>query len=60
MDVQGSVRVGKGFSLIAYGLNVNNEVFGFYQGSGIWPVQREYYHPTIGGGIRWSSAMENK
>ena len=28
------------------GLNLNNEVFGFYQGSSQFPIQREYYKPT--------------
>ena len=39
----------------AYGLNLNNEVFGFYNGSPQYVVQREYYHPTYAGGIRWTS-----
>ena len=55
LDAQGSVRLAKGFSVIAYGLNLNNEVFGFYQGSTIWPIQREYYKPTYAMGIRWTS-----
>jgi len=55
VDAQGSVRLAKGFSVIAYGLNLNNEVFGFYQGSPIWPIQREYYKPTYAMGIRWNS-----
>jgi TonB-dependent receptor len=57
-DVQGSYRVGRGLSLVAYGLNLSNEVFGFYQGSGIYPIQREYYHPTVAAGIRWTSTKE--
>jgi hypothetical protein len=28
--------------VVASGLNLSNEVFGFYNGSGIYPVQREY------------------
>jgi hypothetical protein len=44
--------------LVAYGLNLSNEVFGFYQGSGIYPIQREYYHPTVAAGVRWSSSAE--
>jgi TonB-dependent receptor len=55
VDAQGSYRLPKGFKLIVYGLNLTNEVFGFYNGSVIWPVQREYYHATIGAGVRWSS-----
>jgi TonB-dependent receptor len=58
VDAQASVRLPKGFSVIAYGLNLTNEPFGFYQGSPIWPIQREYYKPTIGGGARWSSHGE--
>ena len=51
---QASIRLAKGFSAIVSGLNLTNEVFGFYQGSPIWVVQREYYKPTIAGGIRWN------
>jgi TonB-dependent receptor len=57
-DVQGSYRLGKGFRLIVSGLNLSTEVFGFYQGSTIYPTQREYYHPTVSAGIRWSSSVE--
>ncbi|HEY4818618.1 MAG TPA: TonB-dependent receptor [Candidatus Acidoferrum sp.] len=57
-DVQGSYRMGKGFRLIVSGLNLSNEVFGFYQGSTIYPTQREYYHPTVSAGIRWASSAE--
>jgi TonB-dependent receptor len=57
-DVQGSYRVYKGLSFFAYGLNLSNEVFGFYQGSTIYPIQREYYHPTVAFGMRWSSTSE--
>jgi hypothetical protein len=41
-----------------YGLNLTNEVFGFYQGSTIHPIQREYYNRTIGAGLRWNSSVE--
>jgi TonB-dependent receptor len=57
-DVQGSYRLYKGLSFFAYGLNLSNEVFGFYQGSKIYPIQREYYHPTVAFGMRWSSSAE--
>jgi TonB-dependent receptor len=57
-DIQGSYRMGKGFRFIVSGLNLSNEVFGFYQGSTIYPVQREYYHPTVSAGVRWSSTAE--
>jgi TonB-dependent receptor len=57
-DVQGSYRLGKGFRLIVSGLNLSNEVFGFYNGSTIYPTQREFYHPTVSAGVRWSSSAE--
>jgi hypothetical protein len=40
-----------GFSYVMYGLNLTNEVFGFYQGSTQYMIQREYYGPA---GFRWS------
>jgi len=54
IDLQGTYNLPKGFQAVAYGLNLNNEVFGFYQGSTIYPLQREFYRPTFGGGLRWS------
>ena len=39
---------------MAYGLNITNEVFGFYQGSTQFVNQREYYKPTYGGGLRYT------
>src|SRR5712672_4741587 len=46
VDAQASVRLSHGLNFIAYGLNLNNEVFGFYQGSPQYMIQREYYKPT--------------
>jgi len=57
-NIQGSYRLYKGLSFFAYGLNLSNEVFGFYQGSKIYPIQREYYHPTVALGMRWTSSSE--
>ena len=57
-DVQGSYRLYKGLSIFGYGLNLSNEVFGFYAGSKIYPIQREYYHPTVAFGMRWASGSE--
>jgi TonB-dependent receptor len=57
-DIQGSYRVHKGLSFEASGLNLSNEPFGFYQGSGIYPIQREYYQPTVSFGFRWTSSPE--
>jgi TonB-dependent receptor len=55
VDAQGSYRMPKGFTAVVFGENLTNEVFGFYNGSGIWPVQREYYNRTVGAGVRWNS-----
>ena len=57
-DAQGSVRLANGLQFIMYGLNINNEVFGFYNGSPQYMVQREYYRPTIAAGVRWSPLHE--
>jgi TonB-dependent receptor len=57
-DTQASYNLPGGFQVYAYGLNLNNEVFGFYNGSPQYVVQREYYHPTYAGGIRWNLHRE--
>jgi len=57
-DAQGSVRMAHGLSFVMYGLNINNEVFGFYNGSPQYMVQREFYKPTIAAGLRWSPLHE--
>ena len=58
IDAQATYRIGRGFTLVASGLNLNNEVFGFYNGSPQYVVQREYYAPTFSAGLRWSSSRE--
>jgi TonB-dependent receptor len=58
IDMQGSVRLEKAFTFVAYILNVNNEVFGFYNGSSQYLIQREYYTPTYALGLRWSPTHE--
>jgi TonB-dependent receptor len=58
IDVQGSVRLNHGLTVLAQGLNLNNEVFGFYQGSQQFMIQREYYQPTISLGLRWEPLHE--
>jgi TonB-dependent receptor len=60
VDAQGSVRLAHGLTFIAYGLNLNNEVFGFYQGSPQYMIQREYYQPTFAVGFRWSPSLEHR
>ena len=54
LDAQASVHVGPGFSVVVYGLNLTNEVFGFYNGSPQYVVQREFYKPTFAAGLRWN------
>jgi TonB-dependent receptor len=58
VDAQGSIRMAHGLQFVMYGLNVTNEVFGFYFGSPQYFHQREYYQPTIAAGLRWSPTHE--
>ncbi len=58
VDAEGIIGVGHGMSMVFSGLNLNNEVFGFYQGSSQYMIQREYYQPTFSAGIRWSPSHE--
>ncbi|QNI36712.1 TonB-dependent receptor [Edaphobacter albus] len=58
VDLQGTYKLAKGFSVVGYALNLNNEVFGFYNGSTNNPIQREFYRQTFGGGLRWSPTRE--
>ena len=58
VDAQATVRMNHALSVLAYGLNLNNEVFGFYQGSSPFMIQREYYQPTIALGLRWEPNRE--
>jgi hypothetical protein len=53
VDAQMSYRLLRGFTLMAYGLNLNNEVFGYYQGSTQFVNQREYYKPTYAFGLKY-------
>jgi len=54
VDAQASYRFYKGLSAVVSGLNLNNEVFGYYQGSTQFVNQREYYKPTYTGGLRYN------
>jgi TonB-dependent receptor len=51
---------GHGLQAIVSGLNLNNEVFGFYNGAERYPIQREYYGRTISAGLRWTLASEQR
>ena len=54
VDAQATYRVYNGISAVISGLNLNNEVFGYYTGSTQFVNQREYYKPTYSGGIRYN------
>lgn len=58
VDAQGMIGIGHNLSVVASGLNLNNEVFGFYQGSSQYMIQREYYQPTFSFGMRWTPTRE--
>jgi TonB-dependent receptor len=58
VDAQASVRLYRGLELQVEGLNLNNEVFGFYNGSPKYMTQREYYKPTYIASLRWTSTIE--
>lgn len=53
-DAQASMQLGGGVQLVFSGLNLNNEMFGFYEGSPQYDIQREYYQPTYSIGVRWN------
>jgi TonB-dependent receptor len=58
VDAQGSYRLGRGWTFIASALNLNNEPFGFYNGSPAFFIQREFYKPTYSFGFRWDLSRE--
>ena len=60
VDAQGSFRMFRGLQLIVAGLNLTNEVFGFYQGSPRFPIQREFYKPSYEFGLRYTFSNEPK
>lgn len=58
VDAQVGARVWRGLHLIVNGLNLNNEVFGYYNGQPQYVTQREYYKPTYSASLRWTSGEE--
>jgi hypothetical protein len=58
LDAQGTVRLGKGLSLVLSALNITNEVFGYYTGSPIFVNQREFYKSDYSGGLRYTFNRE--
>ncbi len=59
VDAQASYRVRKSFTVLVQGLNLTDEVFGFYNGSPWYVIQREYYRPTYSFGLRWEPRRED-
>lgn len=58
VDAQASYRVQKSLTVLWQGLNLTDEVFGFYNGSPWYLTQREYYKPTYSFGLRWEPKRE--
>ena len=58
VDAQASYRVKKNLTFLVQGLNLSNEVFGFYNGSPDYVNQREFYSPTYSFGLRWEPRRE--
>ena len=58
VDAQMEARIYHGLRLQVQGLNLNNEVFGFYNGSEQYMTQREYYKPTYEVSLKWNSGRE--
>jgi hypothetical protein len=50
----------RGLHLTVAGLNLTNEVFGFYNGSTPYPIQREYYKTSYMFGLRYTLSNEPK
>ena len=52
VDAQIGYRLPDGLELYANGLNLNNAVFGFCNGSPANTIQREFYGPSTSVGVR--------
>ncbi len=60
VDAQAAIRMYRGLQFIVSGLNLTNEVFGFYQGGPQYPIQREYYKTSYIFGLRYTLSNEPK
>ena len=58
LDAQASIRLAHGLSAVLSGLNLTNEVFGYYTGSPIFVNQREFYKSDYSAGLRYSFNRE--
>jgi TonB-dependent receptor len=54
IDAQGSYTLANGLQFIVSGLNLSNQVFGFYAGSEQLNIQREFYGRTVFFGLKLS------
>jgi TonB-dependent receptor len=52
LDAQATYGLTRQMHVVIALLNLNNEVFGFYQGSPQYPSQREFYNRTVSIGLR--------
>jgi TonB-dependent receptor len=52
IDAQGSYTLKNGLQFFVSALNINNEPFGFYNGSEQFFIQREFYRPTVSVGFK--------
>lgn len=59
-DAQGTVRLYKGLNFIAYGQNLNNAPFGYYNGDPKYMVQREYYKQTLAFGLKYDIGQKER
>src|ERR1700756_3598010 len=58
VDAQASIRMYRGLHFVVAGLNLTNEVFGFYNGSTQYPIQREFYKTSYMFGLRYTLSNE--
>jgi TonB-dependent receptor len=58
VDAQASFRLQRTLTVLWQGLNLTDQVFGFYNGSPWYVTQREYYRPTYSFGLRWEPRRE--
>lgn len=58
VDTQGTYRIYRGLTAVAYVLNLTDEPYGYYTGRPIYVKQIEYYKPTITLGFRYDFFRE--
>jgi TonB-dependent receptor len=53
VDAQGSVRLYRGLTMVAYGLNLNDAVDWYYTGQPIYVKQMGFFKPTVAVGFKY-------